>query len=39
MSDHTIVLDRNYLPSGLYYIQLIQDTKTIATNKLLIIDL
>ncbi|MBK8405251.1 MAG: T9SS type A sorting domain-containing protein [Saprospiraceae bacterium] len=38
LSGQTITLYRNNLPSGLYYIQLIQNNKTLATSKILIID-
>jgi len=38
ISEQEIVLQRENLPSGLYFIHLMQDSKTIATNKLIIVD-
>jgi len=38
ISGQTITFHRDILPSGLYFIRLTQDNKTIATDKLIIID-
>jgi hypothetical protein len=38
ISGQTVTLHRDNLPSGLYYLQLTQDNKTIATDKLVIAD-
>ncbi len=38
ISGQTITLHRDNLPSGLYFLRLTQDNKTITTNKLIIID-
>lgn len=37
MNGHTFVLDRSNLPSGLYFIQLVQAEKVIATKKLMLL--
>jgi hypothetical protein len=38
ISGKTVTLHRDYLPMGLYFIHLIQDNKTIKTDKLIITD-
>jgi PKD repeat protein len=38
ISGQSIILSRDNLPSGLYFLQLIQDNKTFTTSKLIIID-
>lgn len=38
ISGQTIVLHRDNLPSGLYFVRLTQDTKTIFTDKLIIVE-
>jgi hypothetical protein len=38
ISARTIVLNRDNLPSGIYYMRLIQDDKMSATDKIVIID-